>query len=162
MHVAVPPAIVGPSSFVWSVEALEFGVCTHLELLNASVHLSLNKDSSDSMNSWNKDVSNSFLFDSFKFFFGSYGGNLVLEDFKISQSFAKFKSIVSVVCLSMNLYSWHDLVGKQCWHLLFTSVTAVIWSLTNELWHFFSLFFCKVTSRYFVWHIFVSDAPICW
>ena len=51
MHVAVPPAIVGPSSFVWSVEALEFGVCTHLELLNASVHLSLNKDSSDSMNS---------------------------------------------------------------------------------------------------------------
>ena len=60
-----------------SAEALEFGVCSHLEFLNACVHLSLNKDSSDNMNSKSKDVSNSF-------FFGGHGGNLVLEDSRFS------------------------------------------------------------------------------
>ena len=73
-------------------------MCTHLELLNASVHLSLNKDSRDGMSSQNKD-----FFDSF--FFGRLGGNLVLEDFRFSQSFAKFKNTFSVVCLSMNFNS---------------------------------------------------------
>ena len=67
-------------------------MCTHLELLNASIHLSLNKDSSDGMNLQNKAVSNSF-------FFGSHGGHLVLEDLRFLQSFAKFKNTVSMVCL---------------------------------------------------------------
>ena len=102
INVAVTP-FFGPTWYVLSAEALEFSVCTHLELLNVSVHLSLNKDSSDGMNLRNKDVSDSFLSDSF--FFGSYDGNLVLEDFKISQSLAEFQNNVSVVCLSMILYS---------------------------------------------------------
>ena len=106
INVAVTPSTIGPSLFVWSAQTLEFGVCTHLELLNASVHLSLNKDSSDGMNSRNKDVSGSF-------FFGSYDGNLVLEDFKISQILAEFQNNVSVVCLSMILCSWHDLLGSN-------------------------------------------------
>ena len=50
INVAVTPSIVGPSWFVLSAGALEFGVCTHLDLLNASVHLSLKKDRSGGMN----------------------------------------------------------------------------------------------------------------
>lgn len=101
--IAVTSSIgIDPSCFGLLAKTLEFGVCTQLDLLNASVHLSLNKDSSNGMNSRNKDVSDSF-------FFGSYGDDLVLEDFNISQSLAKFQNNVSVVCLSMILYSWHDL-----------------------------------------------------
>jgi hypothetical protein len=63
----------------------------------------------------------------------NYGSNLVLEDFKISQSLAKFQNNF--------LYSWYDLAGKQCWLLLFISMAAVIWSLTDERYGTFSSYF---------------------
>ena len=80
---------------VWCVYSFGVVECVH--------STSLNKDSSNGMKSRNKDVSDSFSF-------GSNGGNLVLEDFRFSQSFAKLKNTVSVVCLSMNLYSWQGLI----------------------------------------------------
>ena len=92
-------------------KALEFGVCTHLELLNASVHLSLNKDGSDGMNSQNKDIFDSFLRLIFLWQSWYYPRAKGLQIF---QRFAKFRNTGSMVCLSMNLYCWRDLVGKQC------------------------------------------------
>ena len=63
INVAIPTNIGSTylSCVLLLAEALEFGVCTHLELLNVSVQLCLNKDSSDGMNSRNKDVSDSFF-----------------------------------------------------------------------------------------------------
>ena len=122
-------------------KALEFGVCTHLELLNASVHLSLNKDGSDGMNSQNKDIFDSFLRLIFLWQSWCYPRAKGLQIF---QRFAKFRILApwfvsqwtSTVVLGSNVSSHYSFQ----WLLL-----SCFWQVKH--YGLFSLFFhCKVTS----------------